>query len=71
MNNHVREAIKGQTAQLDLWIGGFYPLNIASRDFHDRSRVSVDVLDDKGKHRKGLVVTFPHKLASCPSGLVN
>jgi len=47
---------KGQTAQLDLWLGGFYSLSLASHDFHDGSHVSVDVVDEKGKRRKGLVV---------------
>jgi hypothetical protein len=71
MNRQVQEKIKAQTAQLNLWLGGFYSLSLTPHYFHGGSHVSVDVVDDKGKRRKGLVVTFPRRLLNCPTALAN
>jgi hypothetical protein len=61
-----RERIEAQTELLVAQIGGTYRLDIsATQALPDESRVSLELLDDKGKRRKDVIVLFPRRLLRC------
>lgn len=71
MNNHVRERIRAETALLNVQIGGFYSLELGTLSNSHRSRVAVNVVDNGGKRRKGLVVNYLRILPACTSTLLS
>jgi hypothetical protein len=66
-----RERIEAQTELLVAQIGGIYRLDIRpTQALPDESRISLELVNDKGKRRKDVIVLFPRRLMRCPDGAI-
>ena len=65
-NDRIKQNIEVQTGLLIVQIGGFYRIDIANTGRRGtESRLSLHVVDEKGKQRKDVAVTFPRKILLC------
>jgi len=67
-NSRVQETIQLQTTVLIFQISGFYRVEVNAKvPFRDDSRVSLEVVDARGKRRKDITATYQRYLSACSS----